>query len=250
VIFTLECPTAETPDQEAHPVTAARPQSYLHAPSTGVEDTKAIGFRWISINDLDWRSGPLPNTDGWRAGELDLPAGTFHCDPRPGFGNPLSVHTVRTQHIGEDGDCVVALEGDEGTVTYRDLSADPIPYMNLRTMPSSHPLAIASDMLAEEERSVRREEALDEFLSAEVVVLGITMYNFGIAAQLKSWLDAIVIPGKTFTYTADGPKGLAGAKRVILAITRGGILQCNRSHGKNGTCRITCALRSLSHRNR
>src|SRR5262245_59276937 len=90
------------------------PQSDLRALSVGVEDPKAIGFRRISINDLDWRPSPLPNADAWRAGELDLPAGAFNSNARPGFGSARPVHTVRTQHIGEDGDCVVALEGDEG----------------------------------------------------------------------------------------------------------------------------------------
>ena len=89
-------------------------QSDRHALSAGVEDPKAIWFRRISVNDLDWRPSPLPNADVWRAGELDLPAGAFNCDARPGFGNAFPVHTVRTQHLGEDGDRVVALEGDEG----------------------------------------------------------------------------------------------------------------------------------------
>jgi hypothetical protein len=82
--------------------------------SAGVKDPKAIGFRRISINDLDWRPNPLPNADARRAGELDLPAGAFDVHARPGFGSARPVHTVRPQHIGEDGDRVVALEGDEG----------------------------------------------------------------------------------------------------------------------------------------
>jgi FMN-dependent NADH-azoreductase len=110
------------------------------------------------------------------------------------------------------------------TIVHRDLIADHIPYMNFRTMPGSHPSAIAFDKLSEEEKSARSatENVLNEFLTADVVVLGIPMYNFGIAAQLKSWFDAILIPGKTFAYASGGPKGLAGAKRVILVITRGG----------------------------
>src|SRR5215813_1287535 len=82
--------------------------------SAGVEDPKAIWLHRISISDLDWRPSPLPNADAWRAGELDLPAGAFNCNVRPGFGRARPVRAVRTQHIGEDGDRVVALEGDEG----------------------------------------------------------------------------------------------------------------------------------------
>ena len=63
---------------------------------------------------------------------------------------------------------------------------------------------------------------LDEFLAADIVVLGAPMYNFTIPSQLKAWIDRIVVRGKTFRYGAQGPEGLAGNKRVILAISRGG----------------------------
>jgi FMN-dependent NADH-azoreductase len=48
------------------------------------------------------------------------------------------------------------------------------------------------------------------------------MYNFTIPSQLKAWIDRILVAGKTFKYDASGAQGLAGGKRVILAISRGG----------------------------
>ena len=63
---------------------------------------------------------------------------------------------------------------------------------------------------------------LAEFLVADTVVLGAPMYNFTIPSQLKAWIDRIVVAGKTFKYGAEGPEGLAGHKRVIVAVTRGG----------------------------
>jgi FMN-dependent NADH-azoreductase len=48
------------------------------------------------------------------------------------------------------------------------------------------------------------------------------MYNFTLSSQLKAWLDRILISGKTFRYTGAGPEGLAGGKRVIIAMARGG----------------------------
>lgn len=74
--------------------------------SAGVEDPKAIGFRRISVGDLDWRPSPLRNADAWRPGELDQPVGSFDCNERPGFGSSRPVRTVGTKHIGEDGDRV------------------------------------------------------------------------------------------------------------------------------------------------
>lgn len=59
-------------------------------------------------------------------------------------------------------------------------------------------------------------------LAADVIVIGAPMYNFAIPSQLKSWLDALAVAGKTFAYGANGPQGLLGAKRVIIASTRGG----------------------------
>jgi len=61
-----------------------------------------------------------------------------------------------------------------------------------------------------------------EFLAADVIVIGAPMYNFGIPSQLKAWIDRLAVTGKTFTYTPQGPKGLAGGKTVIVASSRGG----------------------------
>ena len=63
---------------------------------------------------------------------------------------------------------------------------------------------------------------MDEFLAADIVVLGAPMYNFTISTQLKAWIDRIVVAGKTFKYGAQGAEGLAGNKRVIIAVSRGG----------------------------
>lgn len=66
------------------------------------------------------------------------------------------------------------------------------------------------------------EDILEEFLAAETIVLGAPMYNFTIPTQLKAWIDRIAVAGKTFRYTDTGPEGLAGGRRVIIAISRGG----------------------------
>lgn len=62
----------------------------------------------------------------------------------------------------------------------------------------------------------------DEFLSADVIVIGAPMYNLGIPASLKAWVDAISIPRKTFRYSEHGPEGLAGGRRVVVAYASGG----------------------------
>lgn len=87
-------------------------------------------------------------------------------------------------------------------VTYRDLAAAPLGDWSPGT---------AADA------------ALEEFLAADVVVLGAPMYNFGIPSQLKAWIDRICVAGRTFRYETSGPVGLAGGKRIVIASTRGGL---------------------------
>jgi FMN-dependent NADH-azoreductase len=67
------------------------------------------------------------------------------------------------------------------------------------------------------------EALVSQFLEANVVVVGAPLYNFSIPSQLKAWIDRVAQAGRTFTYTATGPKGLAGGKTVIVASTRGGV---------------------------
>src|SRR5271170_4135077 len=63
---------------------------------------------------------------------------------------------------------------------------------------------------------------LAELLAADIIVIGAPMYNFSIPSQLKAWIDRVVVAGKTFKYGAQGVEGLAGNKRVIIAVSRGG----------------------------
>ena len=90
---------------------------------------------------------------------------------------------------------------DSGSI-YRDLAADPLPHLTLD--------AFADTAI------------LDEFLGADAVVIGAPMYNFTLPSQLKAWIDRILVAGRTFRYTEAGPEGLAGGKRVIIALARGG----------------------------
>ena len=96
-------------------------------------------------------------------------------------------------------------EGVGTDVVYRDLAADPLPHLTLDAFADS--------------------TVLDEFLAADSVVIGAPMYNFTLPTQLKAWIDRILVAGKTFRYTAAGPEGLAGGKRVVIALARGGFYE-------------------------
>jgi FMN-dependent NADH-azoreductase len=110
-------------------------------------------------------------------------------------------------------------------VVYRDLALAPPAHMTLASLPGDHPQSAWAGPLDDVGQAVRNEsqQILDEFMAADVVVVGVPMYNFGIPSQLKAWIDNVVVPGKTFRYGAHGHEGLVGSKRVIVAIARGGI---------------------------
>jgi FMN-dependent NADH-azoreductase len=104
-------------------------------------------------------------------------------------------------------------------IVYRDLTSTPLAHLS-----GSHlaaPQAGTTDLALQQDLAAGR-AVLEEFLAADIVVLGAPMYNFTIPSQLKAWIDRIVVAGKTFKYGAQGAEGLAGNKRVIVAISRGG----------------------------
>ena len=95
--------------------------------------------------------------------------------------------------------------------SYRDLAAQPLPHWTP---------AVADAGTAEGQEG---NALVEEFLAANVVVIGAPMYNFGISSQLKSWIDRISVAGKTFRYTEQGVEGLAKGKQVMVASSRGGM---------------------------
>jgi FMN-dependent NADH-azoreductase len=103
-------------------------------------------------------------------------------------------------------------------VNYRDLTLTPLAHLTGSHLTAGQGAADAS--LRED--IAAGQAVLEEFLAADLIVLGAPMYNFTIPSQLKAWIDRILVAGKTFRYGAQGVEGLAGGKRVIVAISRGG----------------------------
>lgn len=108
-------------------------------------------------------------------------------------------------------------------VVHRDLAAAPPDHLTgeLMKVVKFHDLDNLNDRQKTE--LALTDELVEEFLGADVVVIGAPMYNFSIPTQLKAWIDRIAQAGRTFRYTDSGPVGLAGGKRVVIASSRGGI---------------------------
>lgn len=116
-----------------------------------------------------------------------------------------------------------ALEEREGelVVTHRDLAG---------AMPFVDEAWIAANFTADEDRTPEQRETLGlsdrlvaELQAADVVVIGSPIYNFGIPAALKAWIDMIARARKTFRYTENGPVGLLEGKKAYVVIASGGV---------------------------
>jgi FMN-dependent NADH-azoreductase len=108
------------------------------------------------------------------------------------------------------------------THTLRDLARQPHPVLDEATLGAL--FTPAEGRTPEQSARVALDDALiAEIQAADVVVLGVPMYNFGVSAQLKNWIDAISRARVTFQYTANGPEGLLKGKTVYVVTTRGGV---------------------------
>ena len=103
----------------------------------------------------------------------------------------------------------------------RDLGAEPVPHLDgARFTAFTTP---AEQRTAEQRAVVAYSDALiDELRRADVIVLGLPMYNFSIPSQLKSYFDHIARIGETFSYTPQGPVGLLAGKKAYVLEARGG----------------------------
>ena len=103
----------------------------------------------------------------------------------------------------------------------RDLAREPIPHLDAARFQAF--LAKPEERTAGQQAvAAFSDELIDELRRADVIVLGLPMYNFGVPSQLKAWFDHIARAGETFRYTATGPVGLLTGKKAYVFATRGG----------------------------
>ena len=110
----------------------------------------------------------------------------------------------------------------DASLTVRDLSGAAHPALDESTLQALFTPAEART--PEQAARVALDDALiAEIQAADVVVLGVPTYNFGVSSQLKNWIDAIARARVTFRYTEKGPEGLLVGKTVYAVLTRGGV---------------------------
>ncbi len=107
-------------------------------------------------------------------------------------------------------------------VVVRNLTKEPLPEVS--------DAFVTGRLLAQDNRTAAEAHALalsdllvGELMAADVLVLATPTHNFGISTSVKAWIDQIVRPGVTFSYSDKGPMGLVPGKKLILVLARGGV---------------------------
>jgi len=117
-------------------------------------------------------------------------------------------------------------QGAELSIETLDCYVDDVPQLDDGTLAVSFRSAPLEEATAETKRKLARREAiLQQFISADLVIIAAPMWNFGPTPMLKAWIDTVVIRGRTFDYGASGPEGLMKGKKVVLCVANGGDYQ-------------------------
>jgi len=106
-------------------------------------------------------------------------------------------------------------------LTVRDLSENPIPHLTGEAI-GGYALAPENRTEAQAEAAALSDTLINELRTADIIVMGLPMYNFGVSSSMKAWIDYVARAGETFTYTENGPVGLLKGKKAYIFAARGG----------------------------
>ncbi len=127
--------------------------------------------------------------------------------------------SVSTKLATELASKITAKSG--GTLTVRDVAAKPLPHLDAELISATR--SGKTDLTAHEKAAFDRAmEIVGEVKSADVIVIGAALFNFGPTTNLKGWIDHLAVPGQTFRYNADGPEGLVKGKKVYVVTASAG----------------------------
>ena len=134
----------------------------------------------------------------------------------------------QSSHLADEFVARLREQHPETRLTHRDLVADPVPHLDGARAGAF--FAKPEERSAEQRAVIAYSDALiDELRAADVLVLGLPMYNFGVPSQLKAWFDHLARAGVTFKYTEKGAVGLLTGKKAYVFATRGGVYGDNDS---------------------
>lgn len=112
----------------------------------------------------------------------------------------------------------------DNRVIVRDLAKQPLPHLDAERFQAF--LSKPEQRTPEQQAIASESQALiDEIKQADVIVLGLPLYNFGVPSQLKAYFDHVARAGISFRYTANGAEGLLGGAKLYILAARGGLYQ-------------------------
>ena len=143
----------------------------------------------------------------------------------------MNILVIKSSVFGDNGNSSALVNAQldtlkakhpEATVVVRDLSTDSVPHLDGER--------VSAFFMPPEQRNDEQQAVdafslalIEEVKTADHIVLGLPMYNFGIPSQLKSWIDHVARAGITFRYTENGPQGLLENTPVTVLAARGGL---------------------------
>jgi len=140
----------------------------------------------------------------------------------------LHIQTSLFQQQGQSSQLsatlVDQLLASNDTLIHRDLATEPVPHLNAEIF-TAFTTPAAERSVEQQVMVAYSDELIGEWQAADVIVLGLPMYNFGIPSTLKAYFDQLARAGVTFRYTSQGPEGLLTGKKVYVLATRGGTYQ-------------------------
>ena len=112
-------------------------------------------------------------------------------------------------------------QAEPARLTVRDLGRNPVEHLTAKRFKA---FTTAPEQRTAEQRRIAAESdaLIDELRTADTIVIGLPMYNFGVPSTLKAYFDHVARAGVTFRYTEGGPVGLLTGKKAYVIATRGG----------------------------
>lgn len=146
-------------------------------------------------------------------------------------GHPLTSETSFSLKALDQFLSTYKSENPSDTITVLDVFADNVPEIDVDIASAFNAIATGTEfgnLSAEQQAKVARfGELTEQFLAADKVVIANPLWNLSMPTRLKAWIDTINVAGKTFKYTAEGPVGLAGGKKVLHIQANGGAYDGN-----------------------
>ena len=146
-------------------------------------------------------------------------------------GHPLTSETSFSLNALDHFLSTYKAENQSDTITVLDVFADNVPEIDVDIASAFNAMATGTEfgnLRAEQQAKVARfGELTEQFLAADKVVIANPLWNLSMPTRLKAWIDTINVAGKTFKYTAEGPVGLAGGKKVLHIQANGGAYDGN-----------------------